>query len=85
MSESRHITETEAEDHANEVAESAYARDVLNGDNFEAVRMEEVTSGLFDVETDLIDVDVDESDIPDDMEFPGLDLCDDSYNDLENY
>lgn len=80
MAESKRISETESEDFANEEAEKRFQHTMLNGDNFEAVSLSSVVSGLFDED----DLEVDSLDLPDD-EIPSLDLCDDEYNELENY
>ncbi len=53
----RNIGETEMEDFANEQAETLFAKQILNGDNFESVPMESVVSGLFAEEAEELERD----------------------------
>ncbi len=74
----RHLTETEAEDYANEQAESAFAQETMG------VHDDEMDDLSIVDHFNLVDDDFGPDQWPNDMEFPGLDLCNDDYNSLDN-
>lgn len=87
MAYSKRLSETEAQDFANEQAEKQFDHAMLHGDNFEPVNLISISSGLkdlFNESPDDLESDECLDDVPDD-EKTLLDPYDDDYNDLENY